>query len=93
MTKWKKRFLYFSIIIFVILFGYFIWPTPWRTYPIRDSGTVVGVTKINRFTNAICIFQYDWEEKVGDCWRKPKKKCPCGRFGKYSLMESEACCK
>jgi len=61
-----------AIIILPLLFGWFVWPTPWKSY--RDGNVIL---KQNRFTGSLCMFylnpyqgneHYFYTEVEGDCW-------------------------
>ncbi len=58
-----------AIIILPLLFGWFVWPTPWKTYRVGSSGNY-GIMKLNRITGSVCtIFPRSGYQKMhGDCW-------------------------
>ncbi len=42
---WSKKLTLFAILILVVLFGWFVWPTPWSYYHDRSLNL-----RVNRFT-------------------------------------------
>ncbi|GEM_PF-3334365 len=59
-----------AIIILPLLFGWFVWPTPWKTYQVSDRN-LHGLMKHNRITGSVCtIYPYGANNEIiyGDCW-------------------------